>query len=265
MRTIDKFFTAVGGIGTAGAIVSGFLGQRVASLIMLASLFLVWQVWLTMEIIILRNAAAILGTQSNIRPRLSYLKDPLIISSARMNPLKISADFMLWSECTVMLWVQVPPKGQGLRDSPNNRYLLAHHTGKAEQKNEAYRNQFVLRHSSTHHRWEFLTSDGSAKYGSSLVANDGLEPGWHHFLISWDRTRPRTVFLIDGGSGGSDVSNASFERWPEQVDKLFVGTWVSEWSGHFCEARLLQLNIFDRFLTANAPEVRDSLRLKPRA
>jgi hypothetical protein len=142
-----------------------------------------------------------------------------------MNPLKISAEFLLWSECTVMLWVQVSPKGQGLRDSPHNRYLLAHHTGQGEVKlGETYKNQFVLRHSSMRHRWEFLTSNGSARYGNSLVAKDGLEPGWHHFLISWDRTRPRTVLLIDGGSGGSDVSNAPFERWPEQIDRLFVGT-----------------------------------------
>lgn len=131
MRTIDKLFAAVGIIGTAGAIVAGFVGQRAGSVIMLALLVFVWQVWLTVEIVILRKALAFRGTQQNIRPRLSYLRDSLIISSARMNPLKISGEFLLWSECTVMLWVQVSPKGQGLRDSPNNRYLLAHHTGKA--------------------------------------------------------------------------------------------------------------------------------------
>lgn len=164
-----------------------------------------------------------------------------------------------------MLWVLVPPKGEGLRNSPNNRYLLAHHTGKNQEKlKETYNNQFVLRHSSNHNRWEFLTSNGAAEYGNSLVAKDGLEPGWHHFLISWARTRPKIALLIDGGSGGSDVSNAAFGHWPVRVDRLFVGTWPNEWHGHFCDTKLLHLRIFDRFLVVNDLEVQEQLRLKPR-
>jgi len=265
MRTLDKFFVAIGTIGTVGAIVAGFLGQRLSSLVMLGLFFMAWQIWLTIEVIALRKIGVSPAKQASATARRWYLDDSLFVSSEKLNPLKISADFLLWPKCTVMLWVWVPPKGKGLRDSPNNRYLFAHHTGKTDDDRDAYKNQFVLRHSRSHNRWEFLTSNGSAEYGNSLNAKDGLEPGWHHFLIAWDRPRSKTIFLIDGASGGSDVSNVSFRHWPEEGDKLFVGTWVSEWEGHFCETKLLQLRIFDDFLTGNDTPVQEQLLLKPRA
>jgi len=198
MRILDKFFVAIGAIGFAGAIVAGFLGQRVSSLVMLGLLFLIWQMWLTIEIIALRKTLASPAKQESAIARRWYLDDSLLVSSEKLNPLKISADFFLWPKCTVMLWVLIPPKGRGLRDSPNNRYLFAHHTGKTNEERDAYKNQFALRHSSTHHRWEFLTSNGSAKYGNSLIAER--------------RLRARLASLLDR-VGPSAVKNHFSDRW----------------------------------------------------
>lgn len=264
MTALDKTFGAASVIGTAGAIVAGFAGQRVASVVMLAVVVLSWQAWLTVEVVALRKARSVAQTEyPNLQRRRSHINAPLEISASSLNALKINADFLLWPECCVMLWVLVPPKGEGLRDSPSNRYLLAHHTGQVEGT-EKFRNQFALRHSSTRRSWECETSNNMAEYGPSLAATDGLESGWHHFLISWSRAQPKRILLIDGGRAGSDVSSAAMVNWPERAGKLFIGTWVSEWHEHFCETKIASLRVVDRFLSADDTEVHDHLQLKMR-
>jgi hypothetical protein len=232
---------------------------------MLVLVVLSWQVWLTWEVMALRELR-----QQTIPPpaasRCSYLQNPLPISAERLNAFKIDPAFLLWPECTLMLWVLVPPKAQGLRDSPSNRYILAHHTGEAERK-DTFRNQFAFRHSSARGRWEVETSNGKADYPSRpLFVRDGLEPGWHHFLIAWDRGARKQLLLIDGGTGGNDLSSGSFNCWPQNVaDNVVVGSWVSSWAGHYCETTVGPLMIFDKYLSETSVELRNHLATRPRA
>jgi len=260
MRMSEKVFGALGVVSTIGAIISGFLGNRFASWVMLAMLLVLWQLWLTTEVLLLRKERT--PPRPTLPSRaLRYLDQPTLIAASKMNPVKIESSFILWSECTVMLWVLVPPKGMGLRDSPSNRYLLAHHTGDAEAKN-AYKNQFCLRHSGSA-RWEFQCSNEKAEYGRALTITDGLEPGWHHLMVAWDRSVLRQVFVIDGGEGGNDLSQSSFESWPQRLAaKVYVGTWVSEWHGHFAETKLYDLVVLNRFVTSGDLDVKEHLARK---
>lgn len=261
--TTDKVLAVFGAIGTVGAILGGFAGQYVASVVMLAAVLIGWQVWLTFEVVSLRRSRKP-ADQMTARPVFKHLDAPIEISASRENRQKIESSFLLWPECSIMMWVWVPPKGQGLRDSPSNRYLLAHHTGEGEQK-DSYRNQFALRHSSARSRWELQTSNGKAEYGRSLAVKDGLEPGWHHFAMSWDRSARKQLMLVDGGDAGNDLLLNGFGHWPEQVaDAVVVGGWVSGWHGHYCQTRICELLIFDRFLAQGDDAIRNHMRSKPR-
>lgn len=194
-----------------------------------------------------------------------FQKEPQLITSSNMNRLKIESGFLLWEKCTLVMWVLVPPKGQGFRDSPSNRYLLAHHTGNADEKGIRFHNQFCVRHSSTRKRWEVTFSDNNAEYTSApLAIADGVTTGWHHFMISWDRNKPRIEFKIDDGKSGNDFAN-SLSNWPEKaVDNASVGAWMSDWGGHYCETQIYQFLIFDDYLESTDSVIRQHINNKPR-
>ncbi len=263
MNRTDKLLGLLGAIGTLGAIVSGFTGQYVASLVMLTSVVVGWLLWLTVEVVSLRDPRKKEPQTDVTSAVFSELDEPLSISADRQNRKKIDGGFLLWPECTLSLWVSVPPKGEGLRSSPSNRYLLSHHTGGGDKK-DTYRNQFALRHASSRDRWEVQTSNSEAEYGRQLIVKDGLNPGWHHFVVAWDRSAERQSFFVDRGTAGNDIVRGDFKRWPQQVDDtVVVGGWVSGWHGHYCQTEIAHLSVFDRYLAAGSPEIRAEISRKP--
>ncbi|MBP9503276.1 MAG: hypothetical protein KBF17_14035 [Candidatus Promineofilum sp.] len=195
------------------------------------------------------------------------MQDPLLITASKKNRLKIDSSFLLWEQCTLLLWVLVPPLGQGLRDSPSNRYLCAHHTGSADEKGNRFFNQFSIRHTVVRERWEVTVSNNQGAYSSHpLKVPDALESGWHHFLIAWDRSEAKAVFLIDGGGGGSDLSRSIISSWPDRLsEKLTVGAWDSDYDGHYCETKLAHMVLIDSYLDSIDPIVKDHIGRKPRS
>lgn len=188
-------------------------------------------------------------------PKFVYVPAARLFTASKANQIQIDASFLLWPAGSLMLWVLVPQKNEGLRSSPHNRYLLAHFVGILEGR-EAYRNQFAIRHSSVRNRWEVSTSNEDAEYGLDLTVSDSLDAGWHHLLFSWERSVPRRLFAIDKGDSGTDVSNADFTNWPQQTTKMFIGTWRNPAEWFYCQTELYGLQIFDTFFHVNAPEVK---------
>jgi hypothetical protein len=258
MRTIEKISAIVGILGFVGAIIAGFLGNQMASIVMLISVFLAWQLWITKEILSLRRIRS--QEQAWLR---RYFDEQVYISAEKRNRLGIDSDFLFWEKCTLVMWVFVPPKGQGLRDAPHNRYLLSHNTGEA--RTHVFLNQFALRYS-LRKTWEFECSNNNAEYPKeSVVITDGLEPGWHQFLLAWDRSKPKLLFLIDEARSGSKLSSTIFKTWPERrADEVFVGTWTSDWEGHYSETKIFQLWITDNFLESTDSAIKEHSKHKPR-
>lgn len=266
MSIPEKILAIVALIDFLGAIIAGLLGARNASFIMIGLLLLAWLLWLTNEVVNIRSTLS-LRKEAVEPPLIKYFtKDPLLISSEKKNRFKIDADFLLWEQCTLMLWVLVPPKGQGLRNSPSNRYILAHNTGENEKKKENYFNQFVLRHSISRNNWNISISNNKAQYPPKRISiKDGLEPGWHHFFISWDRTKPKLLFAIDGGKGGNDLSTSCFAYWPERAaENMSVGAWPNDLECHYCKTKLFKLVIYDHYLDINSDPSKEHLSHKPR-
>lgn len=259
MGTVEKLGAVVSIISFVGGLVAGFLGQVLASVVMLGLAALWWLGWLTSEILMIKK-----GTDSVWLRK--PLQEVLAISSKNSNRLRIASDFLFWEKCTIVMWVDVPPKGTALRNAPNNRYLLAHNTGVASTGTDHYNNQFCLRYS-LHGTWEIACSNGKADYLPRPISiADGLEPGWHHFLIAWDRRNPQLVMHIDGSRGGSAISTSCFDYWPEnRSDEVSVGAWTSEWAGHYCETRLAEIWITDDMLSSTDLAIKEHQKRKPRA
>lgn len=197
-------------------------------------------------------------------PKRTYFPEPRLISSDKKNQRKIDSQFLFWEKCTIMMWVLVPPEGEGLRDSPDYRFLLGHHTGRIEDR-YAYYNQFSL-HRNSENAWEVTFSNNEGEYTSSpLLIADRLDTGWHHFLVAWDRSSHNSelVFAIDGGRR-NDISKST-DCWPERLeDKVCVGAWMNDWHGNYCETKLYQLLIFDDFLEVTDSATKKHLKQKPR-
>jgi hypothetical protein len=259
MSKTEKALAALAVIDFIGAILAGLFGQSLASIGMIIALPLFWAVWITIEVVLLGKSVSALREETPPQAEAHkpapegcrrHLTDPSWISPAR-----IRSDFLDWDQCTLMMWVLVPTRGQSLRDAPNNRYLLAHHTDPTK-----HCNQFALRYSSSNH-WEVLFSNSRAQLNKLSIA-DGLDCGWHHFLIAWDRTSPNLAFVIDREIGGSDRSQAYLPHWPEHLnDNVTVGAWVSADETSYCETSLFELWILHRFLGPADPVVRDHFDL----
>lgn len=173
------------------------------------------------------------------------------ISYVRKNPLKIDANFLRLDRCTIMIWVLVPEKGVDLRDAPHYRYLIAH-----KFPGEGDANRFSLRYS-PENKWEVVISNNKDQ-SKILEIDDGLSPGWHHFLIAWDRAEPKLEFFIDRGSGGNDLSGTYLSYWPDIIgDLVTIGAWVDTYPGSFCDTKLFGLWILDKYLEHTDPLVDD--------
>ena len=252
---VDRVLRIIGAIGVIGAIIAGFLGELVASIIMGGLVLLVG------------IGYSVTLRKKNLRPKtiidrsldqpelLKFYDNSIWISATKKNKQVIDAQFIKWDECTLLLWVYVPPKGEGFRDAPHNRYLLAHHTGDAESLENF--NAFALRYSKSN-TWDFSISNSKPKYlPTPIKMEDGLEPGWHHFMISWDRLRPELNIYIDLGKCGNYRSTTFLSFWPEKIsENVTIGAWVSGYDSSYCETKLHSLWICKKYLTPENEIVR---------
>jgi hypothetical protein len=201
-------------------------------------------------------------------PKLRRFQDGLRITTSQKNHQSFPAAFLGWPQGTIMLWVLVSPEGQGLRDAPKHyRYLLAHQTNDPNQTRN--RNLFTLRYCADR-QWQVRLRNDQGGNEFALDIPDGLQPGWHHFLIAWDHSKPEVVFRIDDGHHGENRSNRYYSHWPEkQSDNIVVGAWVpppdrpDPFPESYCNTMISKLWISDRFLSSEHFCVKLHRRLRP--
>lgn len=233
MNKVNIIAAAASIISFIGAIVSGLLGGYTASVVM----------------VILAIATGIIALYKNLfrenACKLECMHKELEISSTKRNHQHVNSSFLDWEQCILMLWVLVPPSGQGLRNALHFRYLLAHQTNDP-QESQNY-NMFSLRYTPDNN-WEVTFTNNRAEYPPEpLRIRDGLQPGWHRFLISWNRSKPEIVFRIDEGQGGDSRSSSYLPYWlKNRADSVIIGAWVSQYEDSYCETTLYKLWICDR-------------------
>jgi hypothetical protein len=204
------------------------------------------------------SAMLIISIRGNQQPIIKIEKiqeEDLWISANRSNRLCVDSSFLSRDEGTLLFWILVPGRGEGLRDAPHNRYLISHQTG---ETSDIHQNAFFLRYSSES-TWDFCFSNPNG-----IVPNDSgryrqadtLTHGWHHVQISWNHSKPILLLLFDSGRGVNITSNNYLPYWPRKFDKcVYFGAWVSNYPDSYIETKLRQLWIVDGYLDAAHPEV----------
>jgi len=201
-----------------------------------------------------------------------FTEKPVFITAKSKNKSTISSEFIFWDKCSILIWINIPKQNQGIRNSPTNRYILAHHNGEVKNNNKhsSYLNQFTLRHD-TSNNWNISVSDSHAKYMEKKVSlPDSLDEGWHHFFITWDKTKSDLIFQIRNVKGELKESQSftdRFDNWTEYTNKknrATVGAFHdTDYEGHYCETELFNLTLVNAFLTEKDTQFKEHLSRKP--
>ncbi len=200
---------------------------------------------------------------------IEFLKEPLTISLKCQTLRYIeNSDFLKWQQCTILLGVNVPKKGEGLRDTLGYRYLLSHHTGRLPGSDRT-RNQFHLRYSKDN-KWELIFRNNKNEgEDANLIIDDNLAAGWHQFVIAWNENQ--LLFFVDGGTEGPRRSTRFQLYRPERTsNRIAVGVWFelelppykkTYYKETFCETEICHLWIDRRFLDLSHEKVKEHLEL----
>lgn len=205
--------------------------------------------------------------ESKIGEIYSGFQQPTLISAERNNRLKIKSSFLLGEEGTLMFWLFVPTKGEKLRDSKFNRYVFSHQTGaNFVEATKQWVNLFCFRYSSGY--WQVVFSDNAAVTSPNTInLEDKLSTGWHHFLITWNKSKSELLFLIDGGKSSSKIISP-ITNWPEKLNPEFtIGSWTMDkgWEDRYCETQIYRFKIHEQFLEANHAVVQAELTMLPKS
>ena len=124
---------------------------------------------------------------------------------------------------SVAMWVDVPESWS--KSSTGRHYLLATSANPADDT-RIYSGTFALRHEQKglddQPGWTFWTVS-NAGVEHKLEVADSLEPGWHHFALTWNaQTGSKTMFI-----DGQPVAEAADVSLPAEVGHMLeVGRWT---------------------------------------
>lgn len=131
-----------------------------------------------------------------------------------------TAGNVLTATGTIAFWAQLPE--QYPASSTGRHYLIA--TSAHPDEGPVYTDTLALRREGGEQpRWNFWTTGATGEDSrDDLLVDDTLEPGWHHFAITWDSTTQRKVLYIDGAMA-AQASNVTLPS--EFGSALELGRW----------------------------------------
>lgn len=201
--------------------------------------------------------------QTLVFQREYFSEKPLKITADRKNKFPIPSDFLQWEKCTIIFWANIPPKGKGIRCKDTYRYFISHYTDIVNpEQGWPYYNRFSVGYT-PQESW-LLGVSSSTSDEKFLWIDDGLDPGWHQFYISWDRSQPIVEIAIDDGEGGKQFSSEMLSAWPDKLaEKVWLGSWATNWEGGYCETELFKTVIYKQYFPLGSNVVKLHASKKP--
>lgn len=123
---------------------------------------------------------------------------------------------------SLAVWAKLPETYPASKSQ--RHYLFAASETPADDEN-IYTNTLTLRHQIFDGvaAWNFWTVDHRGQR-HDLVVSDTLTPGWHHFVVTWDRLKSHKQLWIDGLLAAEALEAAL----PSDVGtRLHVGRWTT--------------------------------------
>ena len=269
MKVRDNCFHVLSIIAFIASILTGFFQKQAVSIFMICAGLLLWLIWSTWELIALRKKVSeIQITENSIDDTTTtyeQLQEPIKITSDKSNCHKSNSTFMHWDKATLMIWVYITPKDEGIRNA-RNTYILAHCTN----ERMPYCNRFSMGYmgqDTSKKSWEVIVSNNKGDGKVLLEIKDSLLTGWHHFLVSWDKQKQEAHFCIDLEKSGNDIitnSNLFRSHWPEKIQpKVNIGSWMPEHKVHYCETEIANFMVTNQCLSIEDDKVIKHFKNKP--
>jgi len=170
----------------------------------------------------------------------------IFISNSRNNAVVSESEFLLRDKASILMLVYLDEIGEGLTNAPDNKYIISHQTD--DSPADSSFNNFSFRYTEDNH-WEVTFSDSEGNFSSNPIkVKDGLTPGWHQFIISWNLKIPRLVFIIDGNEM-SRISKGLVNYWPREIDdSITIGAFVTRYNTGFVETKMRNFWIINEFI-----------------
>ena len=190
------------------------------------------------------------------RPDEQLLRTPILAQADHVSAtaLEFGADVLSKPQGTILVWVNVPPRGHGIRQPDNGappRYVFSHGSWRGSNIDDA----FCLRHDADAGGvWLlFVTQVYDAQPAPKpLRVPDVLEPGWRHFAITWSmQSRGSLELLIDGKRGAREAWPAIEAQWPRPRGSFAVGRWCgdSAASDMYANTEIAGIRVYSRRLS----------------
>ncbi len=147
---------------------------------------------------------------------------------------------------SISLWAHLPEHYP--QNSIERHYLFAA-SANPDAADDSYPGTLALRRDllgpAGSPRWDFWTTpQAGAEERHDLTVPDTLEPGWHHFAITWDAEQEHKTLYLDG----AEVATAHNVVLPVDVGSVLqIGRFT--YGGNQSGMRLDELAIFERELT----------------
>lgn len=275
MKHKDRFTTVsffISMLSLAIAIVSGFTGAKLASLVSLWIIVVCWVIWVTIkilrfenellskkresELLIRKGADKELNPRNSIpnllpyHPKFHFLDNAPIRIDQPTKKVKIPPDFLTWDRFTIIFWVKIT---DDFFNSYNNRYLFSYTTDSITRKNEDnYPNAFFLGILGGKLDWRFIIKGNDPKKETKITfsSHEGLK-GWKMFSVRWYSSNRKLRLSIDAGKVYNNSKIIDTEFWPvSSPDHLFhLGGWDDNWLGGISMLNFFNYRIYDYHFT----------------
>ncbi|MBF0542745.1 MAG: hypothetical protein HQK91_15010 [Nitrospirae bacterium] len=198
----------------------------------------------------------------------------VIIRIDRKNPKTYPSAFLENNAGSFSIWVYIDESGKGIRkiNDKNNyhRYIFAHDTNKGESNKVKGNDIFInvvsisreIKEKTSEPFWSlWITNNNGGTNDWSF--DDTVEIGWHHFLLRWDKSKPRLGLLLNGEPkielGAKDDY---LQFWPNYFNKdAFIGSWTSLGVDSFINTNVTRIQGLKTFMTDE--ELKLELTKKP--
>lgn len=193
---------------------------------------------------------------------ITLFSEPELVTAKSATCPELRADFLLGRSATIVLGVLVQERGEGLRNTPEYRYVLAHSTGRLTGWN--FGNLFCVRYAGKHGAWQLLFTNQHGQ-GKTLSIADSLPSGWHQLAVAWSPTGGYMAW--DNSKGMRETFDpGALSRWPQGIAPTVSlgcfhgGEGTALAAHHFCETKLWKLKVYPTFLPVGHSVLEQHLR-----
>jgi len=258
-RLISRLSLGLGALGVLAAILTGFFGELITSIVIAASVVVLWLGWITYSLIRIsrrfqeeqKASVAVISGEDTISydPVFHELQERTLLINSKTRKIKIPADFLGWEKFTILFWVRTTEEYFASR---NYRYIFSYTSNTANASKHP--DSFYLGVKGGETTWRFNVSGENPANLESMTWGSGSNLlGWKLFAIRWNSNNSELSLLIDAGRVHRDQRHIQSDYWPRVVSncQFHLGGWQDDWDGGLSRLEFYNFRLYKQILSSD--------------